>query len=117
MPCCCVSHLVISAHVGLVAAEAEREILHWLEELGLEIVLGEAAHLVAFDDAETRSLIVEVDFYPVEPAGSTQVRIHIHRSEDRERSADELASELRRRIAADGRWAEDAFQGAGVAPG
>ena len=117
MPCCCVSHLVISAHASLVPAEAEREVLNWLEELGLEIELGEAAHLVAFDDAGNRSLIVEVDFFAVEPAGSTQLRIHIHRSEDPERSADDLAAELRQRIGADPLWSEDGFHGAGVGPG
>lgn len=111
------SHLVISAHASLLAPEAERELLQWLEELGLEIELGEAAHLVAFDDADNRSLIVEADFYPLQPVGSTQVRIHIHRTQDPERSADELAAELRERIGADGRWSEDGFQSEAVGRG
>lgn len=103
------SHLVISAHVGLAPSRAEREVFNWLEELGLEIELGDPSCLMAFDDSENRNLIVDAVFYSVEPAGSTQVRFQVHRDDDLEHSADDLAFALRNLIKQDSRWSEDGF--------
>jgi hypothetical protein len=103
------SHLVISAHVGLAQSRARREVFNWLEELGLEIGLGDPSCLMAFDDAENRNLIIEAVFYSVEPADSTQVRFHVHRNDDLEHSADDLAFALRSLIKQDSRWSEDCF--------
>lgn len=87
---------------------AEREVLNWLEELGLEIGLGDPSCLMAFDDADSRNLIVEAVFYSLEPAAS-QVRFHVHRNDDTEHSADDLALALRNLIKQDLRWSEDGF--------
>ena len=103
------SHLIISAHVALAPNMAEREVLNWLEELGLEIELGDPSCLMAFDDADSRNLIVEAVFYSLEPAGSTQVRFHVHRHDDLEHSAEDLALTLRNLIQQDSRWSEDGF--------
>ena len=77
------THAVITAHAELSLALAEAQVLDWLEELGLEVAFGDSAHLLAFADdsavAAGQGAIAEVDFYPLEGAGATQVRCSLRR--------------------------------------
>lgn len=68
---------MITAHADLDQALAEADVLAWLDDLGLDVVLGEAAHLLAFDGSSAGNLLAEVDFYALDGGRATQVRWHL----------------------------------------
>jgi hypothetical protein len=102
------AHMVLTAHARLAPAQAEAGVLAWLEELGLEVALGEADHLLAFDAGTQEGALASVDFYPLDGGLATQVRLQVSRSgSGEEPRADGLAVELRRLVEADPHWVLD----------
>lgn len=86
---------MITAHAALDPASAEADVLGWLEDLGLDVVLGEATHLLAFEGGTAGQLTAEVDFYALDGGRATQVRWHLRGLSDEEGHEAALASSVR----------------------
>lgn len=100
--------LVITAHADLAPALAEADVLSWLEELGLDVALGEASHLLAFDGISGGQLIAEVDFYALDGGRATQVRWHLRHQPERDPPDHALISRVRGLIESSALWCIDA---------
>lgn len=99
--------VVLTAHALLAPARAEAGVLLWLEELGLEVELGEASHLLAFDAASPSTAMAAVDFYPLEGGVATQVRLVVRQGDESEGGEAHLAVVLRSLVEADPDWTLD----------
>lgn len=102
-------HVVMTAHALLAPAHAEAGVLVWLEELGLEVALGEASHLLAFDVSDQAGAMAAVDFYPLDHGTATQVRLYV-RCDGQEEQGNNLASVLRGLVASDPDWILDGLE-------
>ena len=101
------SPLVITAHAGLALALAEADVLDWLEDLGLDVTLGEQAHLLAFEANGREALIAEVDFYPLDGGSATQVRWRFHAHSEEGLRVDHLADQICAWLQAASAWCLD----------
>lgn len=105
------AHVILTAHARLAPAQAEAGVLAWLEELGLEVALGEAAHLLAFDAGDQEGALAAVDFYPLDGGIATQVRLHVSQPGSGEEAfPGQLAVALRRLVEADPHWVLDGLE-------
>lgn len=100
---------MITAHADLAPALAEADVLDWLEDLGLDVALGEGTHLLAFDGSDTGALIAEIDFYGLDGGKATQVRWHLHCPEDPEARSKSLVNQVRSFLEASPSWCIDAW--------
>ena len=98
---------MITAHADLPPALAEADVLDWLEELGLDVTLGELGHLLAFEGSDTAALIAEIDFYAVDGGRATQVRWRLHRYPEDALQGVPLADQLRACLEASPLWCVD----------
>ncbi|KEF42583.1 MAG: hypothetical protein ER33_04790 [Cyanobium sp. CACIAM 14] len=105
--------LVITAHAHLEPSLAKANVLEWLEELGMDVALGEAFHLVAFDGGDSGHLVAEVDFYSLDGGRATQVRWHLHARPDGDVPSEDLIREMRCLVEASPVWFIDAAPHAG----
>jgi hypothetical protein len=105
-----VIHVVITAHALLAPAVAEAGVLVWLEELGLEVALGEASHLLAFDASSQAASMASVDFYPLDGGLATQVRLYVRCDEEEESANADLAGVLRVLVETDPHWTLDGLE-------
>ena len=103
-------HVVLTAHALLAPARAEAGVLLWLEELGLEVALGEASHLLAFDASTQAGAMAAVDFYPLEGGLATQVRLYVRSEEEPNAGHADLAGVLRELVETDPDWTLDGLE-------
>lgn len=103
-------HVVLTAHALLAPALAEAGVLAWLEELGLEVALGEASHLLAFDASSQVASMAAVDFYPLDGGLATQVRLYVHCDETENTVTTDLAGVLRDLVETDPNWILDGLE-------
>lgn len=104
------AHVVMTAHAQLAPALAEAGVLGWLEDLGLEVTLGEASQLIAFDAEIQDGVMAAVDFYPLDGGQATQVRLHVRAELPEEPRQGDLAHVLRELVDADPRWVLDGLE-------
>lgn len=102
--------VVITAHADLDPALAEADVLAWLEELGLDVVLGEATHLLAFDGGQSGRLIAEVHLYGLDGGQATQVRWQLSGNAEGDPSEADLVTTLRLLLEETPRWCIDAIE-------
>lgn len=105
-----VIHVVITAHALVAPAVAEAGVLVWLEELGLEVALGEASHLLAFDASSQAGSMAAVDFYPLDGGLATQVRLFVRCDEAEPTVNTDLAGVLRNLVETDPHWTLDGLE-------
>lgn len=101
------SPLVITAHADLAPALAEADVLDWLEELGLDVTLGQHGHLLAFEVSDSGALIAEIDFYALDGGRATQVHWRLHRHPEAELQGVPRADQVRACLEASPLWCVD----------
>ena len=110
------SPLVITAHANLVPALAEADVLDLLEELGLEVTLGEQGHLVAYEGSDTGALIAEIYLYELDDGKATQVSWRLHRHPEGESQTNVLADQVNTFLQVSPLWCVDGRRDAAPCP-